>query len=159
MTDNFRTWWQGRSLHEQRLLTAMAGIALLVLGWLLVLRPLDDALSNARERHGAAVIALAQARTQAEEIDRLQKQAPVTNAQPLTLIVSQSAAAAGFPIRSLDEVGGGAVRLVIEAARPQAFFAWVAQMEAQGLIVVQLTARPNADRSLGAEATFRLRQG
>jgi general secretion pathway protein M len=136
----------------------MGLLALLVLGWLLVVRPLGDALSRARERHGAAIVALAQARTQAAEIDRLQKQAPPSNAQPLTMLVSQSAGAAGFPVKSVDEVGGG-VRLAIEAARPQAFFAWVAEMEARGLIVVQLTARPNADRSLAAEVTFRTRQG
>jgi general secretion pathway protein M len=136
----------------------MALLALLVLGWLLLVRPLGDALSRARERHGSAVVALAQARTQAAEIDRLQKQAPPANSEPLTLLVSQAAGTAGFPIKSVDEVGGG-VRLAIEAARPQAFFAWVGEMEARGLIVVQLTARPNADRSLAAEVTFRMRQG
>ena len=128
-----------------------------MIGWLLVVRPLGDSLSRARERHGAAIVVLAEARAQAAEIERLQKQAPPRSSEPLASLVSRAASGAGFPVRSLTDAGEGGVRLVLESAAPQAFFAWVAQMEAQGLVVVQLTARPNQDRSLAAEVTFRTR--
>lgn len=157
MTDMINIWWRGRTVREQRLLALMFGLLFLILAWLLVVRPLDDALAAARERHGTAVISLAEARARVAEIDRLQKQAPAGAMRPVMTIVSESAAGAGFTIRSLDEVGAGAVRLVLDSVRPQAFFGWVAEMEGQGLIVVQLTARPNADRTLAAEVTFRPR--
>ena len=50
MRDGFKLWWRTRTLREQRLLLALAGIAAIVLAWLLVVRPLGDALSEARER-------------------------------------------------------------------------------------------------------------
>jgi general secretion pathway protein M len=158
MTETIGIWWRGRTLREQRLLGLMFGLLFLLLAWLLVVRPLDDALAAARERHGAAVIALAEAKVRAAEIDRLQKQAPAGAMRPAMTIVNESAVGAGFAIRSLDEVGAGAVRLVLDSVRPQAFFGWVAEMEGQGLVVVQLTARPNADRTLAAEVTFRPRR-
>ena len=40
----------------------MVALIVFVLGWLLVVRPLSDALDAARARHGAAVVALAEAR-------------------------------------------------------------------------------------------------
>jgi hypothetical protein len=50
------------------------------------------------------------------------------------------------------------VNLAIEAARPQALFAWVSEMERdKGLIVERLTAKANSDRTLSAEITFRAR--
>ena len=35
-------WWRERSLREQRLLLVMLGLLVLVLGWLLIIRPLGD---------------------------------------------------------------------------------------------------------------------
>lgn len=157
MGETLRVWWQGRTLREQRLLVVMSALTALILGWLLILRPLDDALAAAKERHGAAVLSVAEARAQAAEIERLRKQAGPRQTRPLNALVGDSASAAGFPVKSLEDVGGGAVRLVLESVRPQAFFAWVAQMERQGLIAVEMTARPNTDKTLAAEVTFRMR--
>jgi general secretion pathway protein M len=158
MTETIAIWWRGRTVREQRLLALMFGLLFLLLAWLLVVRPLDDALAAARERHGAAVIALAEAKVRTAEIERLQKQVPAGAPRPVMTIVNESAVGAGFSIRSLDKMGSGAVRLVLDSVRPQAFFGWVAEMEGQGLIVVQLTARPNADRTLAAEVSFRPRR-
>ena len=55
-------WWATRSTREQRLLAVMFGLIALVLVWLLVVRPLGDALDRAKQRHNAAVLALAEAR-------------------------------------------------------------------------------------------------
>ena len=158
MGTGIKAWWRGRSVRERRLIAVMGALAAIVLGWLLVLRPLSDGLAAARERHGAAIIALAEARARAAEIERLQKQETPGDTRPVSEIVGESAAAAGFPVAGLAEAGGGGVRLTLESARPQAFFGWVAQMEAQGLVVVELNARPNTDRTLAAEVTFRRRQ-
>ena len=66
-----RIWYVGLSLREQRLIAVMAALFLIVFVWLLVLRPLGDALADARERHDEAVLARAQARAQAEALGAL----------------------------------------------------------------------------------------
>jgi general secretion pathway protein M len=152
-------WWRARTRREQRLLAAMGGMAVLVLAWLLVWRPIVDAVADAKSRHSAAAVALAEARSRASEIETLQKAAIPASGLPPATVVGRSAAAAGFAVASLDEVGGGAVRVTMAAVRPQAFFAWVAEMERKGLIVAGLSARPNADRTVAAEITFRPRRG
>jgi general secretion pathway protein M len=160
MNEGLKLWWRTRTLREQRLLLAMSGLAAVVLLWLLVIRPVNDALSEARERHGAAVLALAEARAQATAIGTLQERRPASLGAPLDAILNQSATEAGFPVARVEREGINQATLVIESVRPQAFFAWVNRMEEdQGLIVERLSARTNSDQTLGVEITFRAREG
>ena len=48
--------------------------------------------------------------------------------------------------------------MTIDAARPQALFGWVAQMEGRGLTVDLLSARANPDRTVAVELTFAARR-
>ncbi|HEV2748656.1 MAG TPA: type II secretion system protein GspM [Allosphingosinicella sp.] len=160
MFANFPAWWRARSVREQRLLLLMFGLLFVVLAWLLVVRPLGDALSQARERHGAAVVALAEARTRAAAIARLETETPAPLAGPLDSLLSESATEAGFAVSRLERQGAGQATMVVDAARPQAFFSWMHRMEAErGLIVERLTATANSDRTLAVEVTLRARGG
>lgn len=160
MNDSLKIWWRTRTLREQRLLLAMAALAALVLAWLLVIRPLNDSLSAARERHGAAVVALAEARAQAALVTGLQQQQPTQLAVPLDTLLSSSATEAGFQVTRLDREGANQATLVVDAVRPQAFFGWVGQMEErEGLLVERLTATTNSDQTLAVQVTFRTRAG
>ena len=159
MNESLKLWWRTRTLREQRLLLAMSALAVVVLLWLLVIRPIGDALSAARERHGAAVLALAEARAQATAIGTLQERRPASLGAPLDAIINQSATEAGFPVARVEREGINQATLVIESVRPQAFFAWVNRMEDRGLIVERLSARTNSDQTLGVEITFRAREG
>jgi general secretion pathway protein M len=159
MNEGLKLWWRTRTLREQRLLIAMFALLALVFLWLLVIRPISDRLSEARERHGAAVLALAEARAQATLIGRLQQQRPASLGAPLDTILNQSAAEAGFPVTRVEREGVNQASLVIESVRPQAFFAWVNRMEDErGLIVERLSARTNGDQTLGVQITFRARE-
>jgi general secretion pathway protein M len=159
MNESLKLWWRTRTLREQRLLLAMFGLVAVVLVWLLVIRPISDALSEARERHGAAVLALAEARAQATAIGTLQERRPASLGAPLDAILNQSATEAGFPVARVEREGINQATLVIESVRPQAFFAWVNRMEDRSLIVERLSARTNSDQTLGVEITFRAREG
>ena len=159
MNESLKLWWRTRTLREQRLLIAMFALLAVVLAWLLVIRPISDRLSEARERHGAAVLALAEARTQAEAIGTLQEQRPAALGAPLDSILNRSAADAGFPVVRVEREGIKQATIVFESVRPQAFFGWVSQMEGRGLIVERLTAQTNSDQTLGVEITFRARGG
>ena len=159
MNDALKTWWRTRTLREQRLLLAMAALLVAVLLWLLIVRPLGDALSRARERHGEAVLAVAEARAQAASIQMLQSDAPRAAAGAIDALLSQSATEAGFPISRLEPEGPGQATITMATVRPPAFFAWLAQMEARGLVVQRMNASTNSDQTLSVQVTFRGRGG
>ena len=160
MSDSLKTWWRTRTLREQRLLLAMFGLAAIVFAWLLVIRPLSDALSRARERHGEAVLALAEARSQAAAIMRLEQAPAAALTAPLDSLLNGSATEAGFTVNRVEREGGNQATVVLQSARPQAFFTWVNQMEEQNrLIVERLNATTNADQTIAVTVTFRARGG
>lgn len=146
-------WWQARTPREQRLLLVMLALAVIVLGWLLVVRPLADALDAAKTRHAAAVVALAEARARAPAVGRLAIRAPAT--LPIDSLVGRSAAEAGFAGARIARQGQVRASVAIDAARPQAFFGWVAALERDGLAVERLRAQANADRTLSVELSLK----
>lgn len=149
-------WWQARSQRERNLLLVMAVLAAIVLGWLLVVRPLADSLEAAKARHGAAVVALGEAKTR-DEARRAGANAPAVPL-PIDSMLAPSAAEAGFPAARIAGQGPAAAIVAIDAARPQALFGWVAQMERRGLAVERLRAQANPDRTLAVEIAFRARR-
>jgi general secretion pathway protein M len=158
MNASLKAWWRSRTLREQRLLLVMATFAAILLAWLLIVRPLSDALSSARERHGEAVVALAQARAQAKLVTQLQGEATPRAAGPVDALLMRTANETGFKVARVDSAGSARATIAIEAARPQAFFQWVDRMENQeGLLVERLKATANSDQTLAIEATFRAR--
>lgn len=154
MKARFLSWWSTRTLREQRMLLALALVAALVLSWLIVLRPLNDALATAKAQHNQAVIALAETRASAEAIRALGRSGTPAASAPVATLVSQAATEAGFSITRLDSDGAGGVTLVMAAARPQAFFAWLAELERQGIRVGALTASTNTDQTLSVQVSF-----
>jgi general secretion pathway protein M len=159
MSARLKILWLARSPRERWLLAVMLALVALVLVWLLILRPLSDMLSEARQRHGEAVAALAEARSQAAAIAALEKNRPAPFAGPIDSAVAAAASAVGFQLSGLQPEGEGRVSLAIGAAKPQALFGWIAALEAQGYIVQSLTATSNPDRTLSARITLRARGG
>jgi general secretion pathway protein M len=154
MTDAFILWWRERSRREQGLLVAMGVLGLIVLGWLLIVRPLGDALDAAKARHNEAAIALAEARSR-EDAARGGPAAPPS--QPVASLIGAAAGRAGFATARVTAEGPGRASVAIDAARPQALFAMLAALERQGVAVERLHAQVNGDRTLAAEATLKAR--
>jgi general secretion pathway protein M len=147
-------WWESRSERERWLVGLMLVLAAILLLCLLVVRPLSDALDAAKARHGDAAVALAQARARA--------QPPATSSPaasgPVDSIIARTAAGAGFPGARIAAQGPGRASVSIDAARPQALFGWIAQMEQGGLVVERLRAQANADHTISAEMALRARR-
>lgn len=142
-------WWDARSARERMLLGTMFALLAIVFVWLIVVRPLADQLDAARQRHGAAVVALAEARA------RIPSAAGPAPAGPADSIVARTASEAGFTGARIARQGPAGASVAIDSARPQALFGWVAEMERRGLVVERLRARANADRTLSAEIGLR----
>ena len=147
-------WWEARSERERWLIGAMLVLATILLAWLLVVRPLSDALDAAKMRHGDAAAALAVARARAQPGPSV---GPAATG-PAETIVVRTAAAAGFPGARVVGQGPGRASVSLDAARPQALFGWIAQMEQQGLTVERLQVHANADHTLAAELTLGARR-
>jgi general secretion pathway protein M len=159
MSGRLQALWLARTPRERWLLGVMIALVVIVLAWLAILRPLGDMLSAARERHGHAVAALAEARAQAAAIAALERNPPAAVQGPVDQAVAAAASDAGFQLSQLRAEGAGRVAIAIGAARPQALFGWIAGLEAQGYIVERLTATGNPDRTLSAQIVLRARGG
>jgi len=157
MIARFKALWAARTPRERWLLGAMLALFALVLAWLLILRPLGDLLSTAKERHGNAVAALAEARAQAAAIAALERQKPAAIQGPIDQAVAAAASQAGFQLSQLQPEGPGRVAIAIGTARPQALFGWIAGLEAQGYIVERMSASSNPDRTVAAQVVLRAR--
>jgi general secretion pathway protein M len=157
MMVQFKSWWRLRTLREQRLLL-VAGVLLgAMILWFGILRPLDHALADARKRHARAVLALADARSQADAIRGLQRIPPPSLPAPIQLLVGQLAGDAGFPVARVEPQSARQANIVINAARAPAFFTWIGELERRGLIVERLSARANSDATLAVEVSLRAR--
>jgi general secretion pathway protein M len=153
-------WWRLRSRREQWLVGIMLALLALTLAWLLVLRPLADAVAESRERHDRAVIALADARAQSALIKRFEAVHSTAPAGPILMSVSAAAAQAGFQLARIQPEGENGVSLSLAAAKPQAFFIWLDALEReQGLVVERLNVTSNSDRTLAVELALRKRGG
>lgn len=159
MTGGAPAWWRARTPRERRLLLVMFGLLALLAVWLLVIRPLSDALDRAQRRHGEAVTALAEARARSEAASGARARPASRPGLPVEAMLGRTAAEAGFTGARIAGQGPGRATLAVDAARPQAFFAWVRLMERRGLAVESLRASANADRTLAVEAAFRARTG
>lgn len=153
MSGNLAFWWQARSPRERGLLLVMAALAAFVLGWLAVVRPLSDQLDAAKSRHAAAAVALAEARARVAAAPG----SAAAPALPIDSLIARTAGQAGFTAARIAAQGPARATVAIDAARPQALFAWIARLEAGGLAVERLRAQANADRTLSVEATLRAR--
>ena len=131
----------------------MFGLIALVLVWLLVVRPLGDALDRAKQRHNVAVLALAEARARSNPGGTRTGATPALAAGRAD---SRTTADAGFtaarspavaPIWADDA----------DAARAAALFGWIATLEAQGVRIERLQVRANPDRTVAVEAAFSAR--
>ena len=157
MKSALESWWRLRSEREQRLLLVMFVLLALVLVWLLVVRPLDDALDSAKRRHDEAVTALAEARARAGPAGAAPVAATASAPLPVDSYLGRTATEAGFTGARIVAQGPARATVAIDAARPPAFFAWVRLLEQNGLAVESLRARANGDRTLAVEAAFRAR--
>ena len=157
MIEGIAAWWRERTVREQRLLTVMVALLALLVVWLLVIRPLSDALDAAKRRHAEAVTALAQARARAQTARRLQSGRTAPAPLPVENFIRQTAAEAGFANARIVAQGPTRVSFAVDAARAPAFFGWARQMEQRELSIESLRARANSDRTLAVETVFKAR--
>ncbi|MBK8860235.1 MAG: type II secretion system protein M [Sphingomonadales bacterium] len=153
MMGQFTDWWRGRSQREQILLGIMIALFLIVFGWLAILRPIEAGLAAAKKDHALAVERLERVRRDASAL----KSKMVYAADTAQAIVSRSANEAGFSPTRLDPQPGNRVIIALSSAKPIALIKWLKSLDAQGVLVEQISLRPNSDTTLAVDATLRAR--
>lgn len=152
---SLRSWFEGRSVRERRMILVMLALAAVTLVWGGVMRPLGDALAGARTRHADAVIRLGETRARVEAVRLLGRGGAATLPRPLADEVRARAAEAGFTLASVEPDGADRVRVALQGARPGALTGWLARLENRGLLVERVAYTANPDRTVGATITFR----
>lgn len=144
MMDAVKTMWGERSLREQWMLGVMFALLAVVVLWLGVVGPLASAQRSAREELLAATDRNAAMRAKVKLLKTLPRgvaSGPATVA--IDQLVSQSAGEAGLTLERADAQGGARIEIAMASVRPVALFSWLAALEAQGVRVETMSARPS----------------
>ena len=151
-----RTWFDGRSLREKRLILVMLALLALTIMWGAIILPVRDGLASTRERYDAAVVRLGEAEARVAAVRRIQRARPTPLDAPLADAVRARADDAGFALASLDP-DGDRIRIAIATAKPGALLGWIAGLEADGILVDGLTITGNGDGTVAAQMTLMAR--
>ena len=156
MTERLLFWYRARTLREQRLVLAGGVIALLAFAYLLIV-PLNDILESERGRHATDAIALGETQVRIDAVKAAQGERVAPLQEPIETVIRDRANDAGFALAAVTPQGTDRVAISIASARPGALTGWVAELEATGILVEQLTTTDNGDRTVAAQMTLRAR--
>jgi general secretion pathway protein M len=146
-----KAWFDGRTLRERRMLLAMLAMIALTVIWFGVFLPISDGLSSSRTRLNDAVIRLGQAQAERDAIADLAKNRPQPIPGALADYLRQSAGDAGFALSDVEPQTDDRVKIAIPTARPGALFAWLADLEAAGVVVATIDVSNNGDQTVAAQ--------
>jgi general secretion pathway protein M len=145
-------WLSGRTRRERHLILLMLAIAAPVLAWLLVIRPLDTAHDAALDEHLAAIDRHGRVLALAEAAKSTASRPLDASKADLQLVVTQAAAQAGITLESASPSGANAIDLAVAGGRATALGQWLAQFEARGIAVQQLSMTPLPDGTVNMSA-------
>jgi general secretion pathway protein M len=136
-----RTWWSGLSGRERRLVSVMIVLVGAMLFWLGIWRPIHAGIDTGWARYGAALDTNAAVRARLKVLRRLPARSGGAAAE-LGQSVAQSAAEAGLTLDRSAGQGRGRFSLTIGSARAGALLAWLAGLEARGIMVETISMTP-----------------
>jgi general secretion pathway protein M len=157
MIETARDWWKGRSPREQWLLGVMLALLALLLAWLLIVRPLGDAVSDARRHYGEVLTEYQDVRAMVGQLKAADVKGAATT--DVRRAVADSAASTGIAFAAEQPLEGGGVLVTISAIRPTALFGWIADLGAHGVIADRISVQKNKDATVTAQVGFAGRAG
>ncbi|WP_327753540.1 type II secretion system protein M [Sphingobium sp. SJ10-10] len=144
MMERLKLLWDERSPREQWMLGLMFGLLAVVILWLGVFRPLDAAQRSARDALREATDRNAVIRAKVKLLKSLPRAAGIADTGvPLDQFIGQSAGEAGLTLERAQAQGADRLDMAIASVRPVALFSWLAALEAQGVRVETMSARPS----------------
>lgn len=155
-----RQWLDGRSLRERRMILVMFAIAVPLLGWLLVVRPMTLAYDRALESHLEAVDRNGRVKMLAGAVEAAPGGArAAASSADLGLIVAEAASQAGLALETNSPTGPGGVAITVAQAPPVAAAQWLGDLETRGLSVQEWKMTPTGTGTVSVSAhVMRVRQ-
>jgi len=147
-----REWYSKRTSRERRMLIAMVALAVPLIAWLTVIRPLDIAYEEALERHLEAVDRHGRVAALADRVTSQPAQAAAPRDVELQFLVSEAAGLAGVSLADVTPSGADAVSATAANARAPAASEWLRSLEARGLVVEELRMAPTAEGGVNVSA-------
>jgi general secretion pathway protein M len=152
-----RDWFMARTARERWLLALMLAIALPLLAYAGVYRPLMAAIERAEQRHVAAVRNHGLVLARLSQLEQAQRPAlgaaPVSTA-PVSLRITEAAALAGVSLTANEPRGLTSAVITLAPAAPTAALRWLRQLETQGIIVRELAITPQPGGQVVVTATL-----
>ena len=144
MMERLQTLWDERSPRERWMLGVMFALIAVVALWLGILRPIDAAQRSAHDALREATDRNAAIRAKVKLLKSLPQAAGAVDAAvPLDQFIGQSAGEAGLTLERAQPQGADRLDLAIASVRPVALFSWLAGLEARGVRVETMSARPS----------------
>jgi len=150
---HIQDWLGGRTPRERRLIILMVAIAVPLLAWLLVIRPMTLAYDEALETHLEAVDRNGRVKmlaTAAKAPPRAARAAAPT--ADLGLVVAEAASQAGLALEGNNPAGPNAVAITIGQAPPMAAAQWLGGLEERGLAVQEWKLTPTGTGTVSVSA-------
>ncbi len=161
MIDTIRSWWSSLSQRERILVGIASALLSGLIGWFLILVPLQNALTNANMAHVAAIDREGAVRSRiatlnaSRDIDVNPAAANSTASASVAQALTQAASEAGLPLARNDPAGTHDATIAISNGRSAAIMAFLAALEHQRIRASDLAIRPNGDGSINLTATLR----
>jgi general secretion pathway protein M len=152
----FMLWWRDRSERERSLVALTGVLAIIVLGWLALVRPLAMARTAAEARHSEALAGLAEVAAAGNGIRAAQARGSAASNVPLVELVSERARTAGLTVETMATSGDGQVSLRIAAVKPAVVLRWIGDFERNdGILVERTSIARNDDASVAVDLVLR----
>lgn len=153
-----KKWFEGLSQREKILITIMAVLSIIVIGYYGIFRPANGIIDNAKERHDVAIKNHANIASKVEIL----RNAKNNNASdtndiinvPLDIYLAQSAAEIGLTLEKNTEMGSNRADIIIGSARPKILFSWLSMLESKGLEVTEMTVSAIENEAVSLKATM-----
>jgi len=141
-----RDWIEGLSGGERLLITAAAALAVILAATVFALAPLREARSDARLAYEDSASLLSEVRAGvAQAASQRGRNAPADAAGGARAAATSTAIARGLSIARVSPVDRGGLSMRLEAADPEALYAWLAELDARyGIEVRRASIRRNA---------------
>ena len=124
-------WWTGLTLREQIMLGLAAGLVIILLGMVLIVRPLTAAHDRARDDYAASMRLYRSVEAHAETVQRLAAEQPVSAAptQSLRAVVGSLALQHDLALARMVPGEDGRLTVNLDNADTTAVLAWLVALE------------------------------
>lgn len=155
MTEAVRNWFIALSRREQILVGLAALLALGIVGFYGVYRPLYDIATDAKRSFHDATMQAGRIEAKAQALSMPADKRPAEAIAALNLLLASEAAERGFTLDANTAQGASRAEIAIGSARSPAFLSWLADLERRGVVPETLIIRrmDNGTVSVSARLT------